>query len=350
MIETRVGSRGAFTLIELLVVIVVIGVLVALLLPAVQAAREAGRRMQCINNLKQIGLALHNYHDIHNSLPPGRIASSSCPRGFLTGCQNTPWFTQLLPQLEQQPLYDATNYQLGAEGVFAPLPLGISANMTVGGTKIALFQCPSDAANKFQVPTTFLGGVLSFFVSTKGNYAVSWGNTYWGQDLPDPSTLLTDPVQAVPARFLPSAFGHQHVNLAQVSDGLSTTIFVAEVIQGSLNDQRGLIWTPVMGGSCFSSRFAPNQFRDYYGLEHDADRVFLSVFCDDNPGAKLPCAPAPDSLGLRSFAGSKSRHPGGVNVLLGDGSARFLKDSVSHTVWIGLNTIRGGEVIGSDQY
>src|SRR5262249_51930143 len=132
--------RTGFTLIELLVVIAIIGVLVALLLPAVQAAREAARRMQCTNNLKQVGLALHNYHDIHNSLPPGRIASAGCPRGFLTGCQNTPWFTQLLPQLEQQPLYDASNFQLGAEGPFGPLPLGIVANSTVGATKIALFQ------------------------------------------------------------------------------------------------------------------------------------------------------------------------------------------------------------------
>jgi prepilin-type N-terminal cleavage/methylation domain-containing protein/prepilin-type processing-associated H-X9-DG protein len=347
--RTRV-HRSGFTLIELLVVIAIIGVLMALLLSAVQAAREAARRMQCTNNLKQIGIALHGYHDVHNSLPPGRIASRNCPRGFQTGCQNTPWFTQLLPQLEQQSLYDALNFELGAEGPLMPLPLGIFANATVGSTKLGLFQCPSDYENQFQVPTSFLGGLLSGSILTKGNYAGSWGNTYWGQDQPNPGLLLRDSLTGAPGRFLPSAFGHQSVNVPKVRDGLSNTVFVAEVTQGTLNDTRGLIWTVVMGGSCFSTRFTPNKFRDYFGLENDADRVRLAIFCDNQPGDGLPCVAAADSIGLRSFAGSKSRHPGGVNVLLGDGSARFVKDSISHPVWIGLNSIQSGELISADQF
>src|SRR5262245_21967803 len=113
------SSRRAFTLIELLVVIAIIAVLIALLLPAVQAAREAARRSQCVNNLKQLGLAMHNYHGVHNTLVPGRIWQSGtfgCNRNTFSGCQNTNWFPLILPQIEQQALYSAYNFTLGADG------------------------------------------------------------------------------------------------------------------------------------------------------------------------------------------------------------------------------------------
>src|SRR6478609_548273 len=109
------GSRG-FTLIELLVVIAIIAVLIALLLPAVQSAREASRRAQCTNNLKQIGIALHGYHAAAEVLPPGRIWSpdpSGCGLNIDGHCQNTPWFVLMLPYLDQKPLYDAFNFDLG---------------------------------------------------------------------------------------------------------------------------------------------------------------------------------------------------------------------------------------------
>ena len=350
MLRVKTSRGGGFTLIELLVVIAIIGVLIALLLPAVQAAREAARRIQCVNNLKQIGLALHNYHDVHNSLPPGRIAAANCVRGMFTGCQNTPWVVQLLPQLEQQTFFDAANFELGSEGPLGPLPLGIFANTTVGGIKIAIFQCPSDSVNRFQVSPSFRGGALSAVDDSKGNYAGSWGNTYWGQDMPAPSTVFAAPGGSAPPTFFQSAFGHQHLGIANVRDGLSTTAFVAEVTKGALYDQRGLIWAATMGGAYYTTRYAPNRFRDYYELEHDADRIFPPDACVDEPGKQLPCAPGVDAIGLRSFAGSKSRHPGGVNVLFGDGSSRFVKDSIRHVVWIGLNTIRGDELIGADEY
>jgi prepilin-type N-terminal cleavage/methylation domain-containing protein/prepilin-type processing-associated H-X9-DG protein len=350
MHSSKASRHRGFTLIELLVAIAIIGALIALLLPAVQAAREAARRLQCINNLKQIGIALHEYHDVHNSLPPGCIASATCVRGIFTGCQNTPWILQLLPQLEQQPFFDAGNFELGSEGVLAPLPLGILANTTVGSVKIGVFQCPSDSVNRFQLPPSFLGGALSGVDASKGNYAGSWGNTYWGQDIPAPSTVFVASGASAPVTFLQSAFGHQQTRIAQVADGLSATAFVAEVTQGALYDQRGLMWATLMGGAYYTTRFAPNRFRDYYGLEHDADRIFPPDGCVNEPWKQLPCGPGADSLGLRTFAGSKSRHSGGVNVLFGDGSARFVKDSISHAIWIALNTIRSGEVIGADQF
>src|SRR5215471_10258257 len=112
-------NRRAFTLIELLVAIAIIGLLIALLLPAVQAAREAARRMQCVKNMKQLGLAIHNYHSIHNAIVPGRIwkplPNGNFPTTF-SGTPDTPWSVLILPQLEQQTLYDAFNFSLGTEG------------------------------------------------------------------------------------------------------------------------------------------------------------------------------------------------------------------------------------------
>jgi prepilin-type N-terminal cleavage/methylation domain-containing protein len=150
--------RKGFTLIELLVVIAIIAVLIALLLPAVQAAREAARRIQCVNNMKQLGLAINKYHDIANSFPPGRIWAPSSTQAFptsLAGVQNTPWFVLMLPQFEQQPLFNSFNFALGSEGPNRPFPLGFIANTTVESTKVALFQCPSDNVN-----TVFMSEVL----------------------------------------------------------------------------------------------------------------------------------------------------------------------------------------------
>ncbi len=141
--------RGGFTLIELLVVIAIIAVLIALLLPAVQAAREAARRAQCTNNLKQLGLAVHNYESAHSMLPLGRVWAPlpGIPfPSFFMGAQNTTWFTQMLPQFEQQALYNAYNFSIGIEGPPGGdgMPVGFAINSTVYGTKLGAFQCPSD--------------------------------------------------------------------------------------------------------------------------------------------------------------------------------------------------------------
>jgi prepilin-type N-terminal cleavage/methylation domain-containing protein len=174
-----------FTSIELLVVIAIIGVLVGLLLPAVQAAREAARRVQCVNNCKQLGVALQNYHDVHNGLPPGRIWKQGvfgCDRDYyFSGCQNIPWFTQMLPQFERQDLFAAFNFALGPLGPNAPIPIGFYPNNTVMTTKLGLFQCPSDRSNPYQVNPNLLGGALSKAFMSRGNYCVNWGNTIWGQ-------------------------------------------------------------------------------------------------------------------------------------------------------------------------
>jgi prepilin-type N-terminal cleavage/methylation domain-containing protein len=345
-------TRG-FTLIELLVVIAIIAVLIALLLPAVQAAREAARRAQCTNNMKQLGLAMHNYHDIHNLLPPGRIAkdgdpATGCSRYIFSGCQNTPWFCLLLPQFEQLALFNTLNFELGIEGPFRPLPLGYFANSTTFGVKIATFQCPSDRDNKFQITPQYAGGLLSGPVATKGNYGVSWGNTYWGQDIPATAPPMLDPVTGQVPQFMKSSFGHYNVGFNTITDGLSNTVVMAEVLQGELYDVRGLVWSSIPGGGTFFSRMPPNNPVDYYQTGAFGDQLNQPIFCVNQPAQGLPCTGGAGDR--RAYAGARSRHPGGINILNGDGSVRFLKNTVNMGVWLAMNTIANGEVISADSY
>ncbi len=336
-----VRLRPAFTLIELLVVISIIGVLVALLLPAVQSAREAARRVRCTNNLKQVGLALHNYHSAINSFPSGRIAGRNCAIGIWNGCQNTTWFVMMLPQIEQQALYNAFNFDLGQEGPIPPVPpLGTQSNYTVLGTKIDTFQCSSDREVRFQANPIFpFASDPSLQNVSKGNYAVNWGNTGWGQNtIPGTQNLYRE-----------SAFGHRFtMNFSKLRDGSSSTIFLSEILQGAELDSRGAIWTTQGGGGSYMSRFTPNAFKDFYNLENDADRM-PPYSCISEPGDKLPCV-AHDQSDDNSFTGARSHHPGGVNALMGDGSVRFIKDSIDAAVWMALHTTRGNEALSADAY
>ncbi len=334
--------RRGFTLIELLVVIAIIAVLIALLLPAVQAAREAARRIQCVNNMKQLGLAIHNYVSSMGSLPPGRIWSPNTGAGsfptIFSGAPNTPWFVMMLPQFEQQALSSSFNFALGSEGFPANPVAGLIANSTVASTLVSAFQCPSDTGSKFQIPTSYAGGQLSSFIFTKGNYAVAWGNTNWGQSFASAQSAL----------YLQSAFGHNgNIGFASITDGTSNTVFMGEVLQGAINDVRGLMWDPIAGGSSFMTRMTPNGLIDYLGLTTGGDQIEPS-FCTNDPVHNLPCVGvAGDNT---AFSATRSRHAGGVNTLFGDGSVRFIKNTINPVTWIGLNTISAGEVIGSDAF
>jgi prepilin-type N-terminal cleavage/methylation domain-containing protein/prepilin-type processing-associated H-X9-DG protein len=344
----KIPVRRGFTLIELLVVIAIIAVLIALLLPAVQAAREAARRIQCVNNLKQLGLAVHNYISASNSLPPGRIwpnVNGSFPTIF-SGAQNTTWFCLMLPLIEQGNLSNSFNFTLGSEGPNSPLPLGFFANSTVAQTKMSVFQCPSDRSLGFQINPGYAGGALSGVILTKGNYGVSWGNTNWGAqfDTGTPPTNLAN-------LYLPSAFGHNgQITLASITDGTSSTVITGEVLQGESGDIRGVMWSSIPGGGSFMTRFTPNGVIDYLSIKSGVD--FLNnapgLFCVSEPVQGLPCFPGASDKG--AFAASRSRHAGGVNVGMGDGSVRFVKNTISAQTWIAINTIQSGEVISSDSF
>jgi prepilin-type N-terminal cleavage/methylation domain-containing protein/prepilin-type processing-associated H-X9-DG protein len=340
-----IARRSAFTLIELLVVIAIIAILIALLLPAVQAAREAARRIQCTNNLKQIGLASQNYHDLHNVLPVGRIWKPLPGLPFPTffaGAQNTPWFILMLPQFEQGTLAAAFNFSTGIEGpIIGAGPPGFTLNATVIQNKIGVFQCPSDTARGFSA--VLPGSGLT--TASRGNYSVNWGNTQWAQQNSAGGTATTN----LPVTYMKSAFGHKPVGLSEFVDGTSNSVCFAEMLQGRDNDARGLIWSAALS---IISRFTPNSSTDYYGVADPAsgggDRLGAG-FCVSEPGIGLPCLDIPYPF-LDAYAASRSRHPGGVNAAFGDGSVRFVKNSINPAVWIGLNSIAGGEVLSADAY
>jgi prepilin-type N-terminal cleavage/methylation domain-containing protein/prepilin-type processing-associated H-X9-DG protein len=371
--------RRGFTLIELLVVIAIIAVLIALLLPAVQAAREAARRAQCTNNLKQIGLALHNYESANNVFPSAVIYNTNTPPcgspGFGGGCQNTPWFILMLPYIEQAPLANAFNYSIGVEGPqLNPLqPLGFLVNSTIYQSRIASFQCPSDVQNTYSLQTIF----QLPWTSTKGNYGINWGNTDYGQG------RLSGKFTSAPSLFLQSPFGIGtnplngpfNCRIASVTDGTSNTHFVAELLQGATDDIRGDMWVDNPGAGSYMTRFTPNGYRDYVPAiapwsacttcydptSNNMDNVASfgpsrpgsspanqGSLCDNQPGQQLACYDQGHE-GME-FVGSRSRHPGGINALFGDGSVHFLKNSTNAMTWVQLGSIASGEVISADQY
>ena len=379
--KTRIRRR-AFTLIELLVVIAIIAVLIALLLPAVQSAREAARRIQCVNNLKQIGLAIHNYVSANNSLPSGVVFNTSVApcsgSGFGKSCQNTTWFVLTLPFLEGGNLFNTFNFAIGSEGPMAltGYPYAYAVNSTVLTTHIGFFQCPSDTEKTFDVASSTVGAVLSSAPKlsvTKGNYGVNWGNTDYGQGQRGDSWFASNPWTHRPAPFgyNQGATGPLRATIASFTDGTSNTLLLSEMLQGANDDIRGLLWTDFPGAHSFVTRLAPNGNVDFwagsayvdpaggdtvdnlptYGTSEPGTspaNIGNGDLCDNQPGQNLPCFSQGKEGG--SFAASRSRHPGGVNSLLADGSVRFFKNSINLSTWVALGSMAGGEVISADSY
>ncbi|HVX59840.1 MAG TPA: DUF1559 domain-containing protein [Pirellulales bacterium] len=310
-LSRRPALRRAFTLVELLVVIAIIGILIALLLPAVQAAREAARRSQCTNNLKQLGVAMQNYHDIYNSLPVGAY---SC-------CWGT-WKVGVLPYIEQlalrQKYVDNNKYGVPVDNA----RYAHAANLPVTTTRIATFQCPSDTPN----PNTFISRV------TSDNYAVNYGNTGVAQQ----TTLNGVTFHGAP---FSNAYGGYYggtppvaMSFRDIRDGLSNTLMMAEVLQGIGNDLRGFSWWGDASG--FETYLSPNSSLP--------DVIYTTGYCKNQPEQGLPCIGTPTSTQPSMF-GSRSRHPAGVQVVLCDGSARFIPDSIALYLWQVLSTTQGAE-------
>ena len=314
----RNRRRSGFTLIELLVVIAIIGVLIALLLPAVQAAREAARRIQCTNNLKQIGLALHNYHDRVGALPGAELVFNGSSFSALA---------HMLPGLEQGNVYNAINFSLFN---------GDPANATVTHTSINAFVCPSDVNN------SALAGI-----GGQTNYMADMGSWIVWQAPVGPNTGMQPPNGVF--------YGNSATRFADVIDGLSNTSFYSERI---LADGNNGVVSPI--ADVFFSTAAPTTLDDAVAQCQAIDITNLSNQFPLFMGApwvngQHVClhvtAPNTRSCGffaaLRAVMPPSSRHPNGVNMLLGDGSVKFVKNSINLATWRALGTRSGGEIINT---
>jgi prepilin-type N-terminal cleavage/methylation domain-containing protein len=321
-------ERRGFTLIELLVAVGIMSALTAVLLPAVQSARETARRAQCANNLRQIALAMHEYHDAQSVLPPGK-----------KGCCWGTWLVYVLPYLEQQSLFNAWN-SLGSNSPGLPSGFDLDlryfgvANRTVTSTLISTYFCPSDMTN---APITAeMDGVV--YACTSQNYAVNFGNSiqlqtdfqdvhFAGAPFVDVGSPLTDSMQP----------GKRCVGFASLKDGLSTTLLASEVIVGQGRDLRGFSWWG--DAAAFEAFLAPNS--------SFPDILFSPYYClDASPNP--PCAGT--TTALPDNYAARSRHPSGVNVSLVDASVRFVKNSLHIRTWRALSTTQGGEIVSSDQF
>ena len=345
------NHRG-FTLIELLVVIAIIAVLIALLLPAVQSAREAARRAQCVNNLKQIGLAIHNYHSTQNVFPMSDTAAWSY--GYVSDWGA--WSAQalLLGYLEGQPIYNNCNFNWVVW--FAQ---GWPTNLTVTNTTLNLFICPSDGMSP-DLPNS-----RQWYGNTC-NYFASYGTTTeW--ELPDTTGIF--------AHLKPHG-------IQDITDGSSNTIAFSEALIPT-----DALWLPYRGG--VAAQIYPHNGGGLFDARTNVPRVLsdLALCTQYFQAHQFPVGTndkgfrwAIGGFGMTSFntivppnsqqyawggcrldqvnggfawglySNATSNHPGGCNVLFGDGSVKFIKGSIDIKTWWNLGTRNGGEVISSDSY
>jgi prepilin-type N-terminal cleavage/methylation domain-containing protein/prepilin-type processing-associated H-X9-DG protein len=352
-------ARRGFTLIELLVVIAIIAVLIALLLPAVQAAREAARRTQCVNNMKQMGLAIQNYHDQQGILPPSVISNAPGQGWGAWTNSNMSWRIITLPNMEQNPLYNAINFQMPSNsGANQDLP----ELATAWYTQVKVYLCPSDANNQggylpfntangsYPMYCPYMPGTTNRTVPVT-NYYMSFGDNYAILPLSGANPWETQYVAGLTQRIGWNGFwGTRGViapssgdveafrgfadyrsgnccSLAAVTDGTSNTIIVGEGLPDQ--DSNSCLWdaTGSASGVTIPINWNTAQTTGSFG----AGAPWNSRF----------------SYAARGF---KSRHPGGANFLFVDGSVHFLKATINPLAYAALGSKNGGEVLSADSY
>jgi prepilin-type processing-associated H-X9-DG protein len=338
-------------LIELLVVISIIGVLMGMLLPAVQNAREAARRIQCVNNLKQVGLALANYESALQVFPPsflgnpravGSAYGVTYPDENINTVPGFAWGTMILPYMEQSPLYASFNTNL---------PCWAPDNTTGATTKVAVFLCPSSrgpndgfALHKYtngQAGAPNDGGEFSPQIKfSHSHYVANAGvNQPWGRSTPYSYDFdVSEPIPGAPPCDINGPFyRNSHTKIAGVSDGLSNTVFIGE----RTSRLADATWVGVVPFSCTPPkpgwRSDPNSGGNLVGVHSGPD-------VHDHPQVIIHAPNHPFGHTDEMY----SDHSDGGNVLMGDGSVRFIKKTIFPWTWVGLSTRNQGEVISGD--
>lgn len=313
-----VRSRSAFTLIELLVVIAIIAILIGLLLPAVQKIREAANRMKCTNNLKQWGLAMHNYHDTMGRFPYGSTNDGHVDR-------RKTWVLHLWAYMEQTALANQSNPTVA----FYNPPHTIGNTLQgLCGRRVPQYLCPSDNGVVDQAS--------GFYQRTRGNYAVNWGNALYDDTRTSGSTAISQ-------NFGP--FYHNagnranpgNVTMASITDGTANTLMLSETLLAKVttdSDWRGDIHNDD-GIFRFHTVTTPNSSAP--------DLISSTAFFTPNNDPLMPVA-----LGNPQRAAARSRHTGGVNAGMCDGSVRFVRNSISIQAWSAAGSMAGGESIQLD--
>jgi prepilin-type N-terminal cleavage/methylation domain-containing protein/prepilin-type processing-associated H-X9-DG protein len=336
MSELDMRRRSGFTLVELLVVIAIIGILIALLLPAVQAAREAARRSQCTNNLKQLGLALHNYHSSFNCFPPGSLSlgwswSSDATRSDVD-IHNTNGLVLLLPGLEQTPTYQKFDFRqpacLFVKGTSHPLcgtKAVPTAQLEVVGQTLPVFTCPSDAGDPY-----FAADTWDAYLPTAGHRGAK-SNYDFSQSVGDITNFNYWRRDSGRARRM---FGeNSDCKFSTITDGSSNTVALAEKLHN------------VYDGACTA-----------WGYRGWAMTTDIASTDTGTPVGKTPLnnwtvwwvdgyKPLPGTLGEWSYPGSL--HPGGCNMTMGDGSVRFVSETTALAILDAIATVGNAETVSS---
>jgi len=392
--------RRGFTLIELLVVIAIIAVLIALLLPAVQSAREAARRAQCTNNLKQLGLAVHNYISSTNAVPPTMVmwGPIDAATGLDTGQRESP-HVRLLPYLEQSTIYNALNFNMSERwgGAYNDKGLGYLGNtadcdtwglinMTATANQIDSFLCPSDTGQANLTGFYFTQGGSQHPVG-RYSYPLNAGlNPATGGTATAPTGAVNGPAyfpnwQNNCGSVLCGIQASNVVSMASFVDGTSNTAIFSEWIRGDgiapPNSVNGLAqvysFTTVTTPGTYAGQSGPGGLRSDYLIAQNCyntpqigawqnwtwkgdwwasgeSATYMHTQLPNRSSCYYGGGVGQPQAAAANVVAASSRHPGGVNVAFSDGSVRFIKSSVGPQVWYAIATVNGGEVVSSDAY